>query len=223
MSGKFCKHIEGVRDSCACSACCIREKQRAARSRAAAEEAGFWPVCDEDFLDDSGYMERFDIAARIQSASNMIVFANDVVKKQLPTTTPPQMRAGLAYPLYEVPCLHMHASTLHCIRCVTALARILLPSASVYFMCEHYRSLIIRRVLSSYFNRAQVRPPVCRVCCACLLIPCAVYFGSFTCLSPSLVFGLALLSFLCNYCSWFLGIDAHRDLRSVPRTTAHDT
>jgi hypothetical protein len=169
MLGKRCTYIEGVRDSCACTACRIREEQRAARSRAAAEEAGFWPDCDEDFLDDSGYLERFDIAARIQSASNMIVFANDVVKKQLPNTTPPQMRAGLAYPLYEVPGLHMHASTLRCIRCVTALARILLPSASVYFMCEHYRSLLIRRVLSSYFHRAQVLPLVCCVCCACFV------------------------------------------------------
>ena len=191
MSGKFCKHIEGVRDSCACSACCIREKQRAARSRAAAEEAGFWPVGDGDFLDDDG-CTRFDIAARIQAASSMIAFANAVVKSP-PNTAPLQetaalKRAGLAYPLYDVPGLHMHASTLRCIRCVTALARILLPSASVYFMCEHYRSLIIRRVLSSYFNRAQVRPPVCRVCCACLLIPCAVYFGSFTCLPPSPLF-----------------------------------
>ena len=75
----------------------------------------------------------------------------------------------------------MHASTLRCIRCVTALARILIPSARVY---KHWRSLLIRRVLSSYLNRAQVLPPLCRVWCACLLIPCAVYFGSFTCLSP---------------------------------------
>jgi len=85
------------------------------------------------------------------------------------------------YPLYEVPGSHMHASTLRCIRCVTALARILIPSARVY---KHWRSLLIRRVLSSYLNRAQVLPPVCRVWCACLLIPSAVYFGSFTCLSP---------------------------------------
>jgi hypothetical protein len=159
-----CTYKQRVRDSCFCGACRIREKQRAARSRCAAEEARFWPVGDGDFLDDDECTERFDIAARIQAASNMIAFANDVVKSP-PNTAPLQgpaalKRAGLAYPLYEVPGLHMHASTLRCIRCVTALARILIPSARLHFMCEHFISLLNRRVLSSYLNRAQVRPPV---------------------------------------------------------------
>ena len=182
-----CTYKEGDCDSCACEACLERADQQEESSRDAAEEAGFWPLEDGYYLRCRS-VEQFDFAARIHAASNMIVFANDVVKL-LPNDmflqdegTSATKCAGLSYPLYEVPSLHMRASTLRRIRCVAGIALKLCPFDC--FPRNHHRSLLVRRVLSSYYNRAQVLPPVCRVWCACLLIPCAVYLGSFTCLSP---------------------------------------
>ena len=132
-----CTYNQRARNSCACRACRTREKQRAARSRGAAEEAGFWPVGDGEFLDTAGYMERFDIAARIQAACNMIAFANDVVK--LPPITAPvqgtaaltRRRAGLAYVTSFSHCIFVTscAGT----RCMKCLARTCTPQHSAAF------------------------------------------------------------------------------------------
>ena len=174
-----CTYEEGDCESCACKACYKRAEQQVESSRVAAEEAGFWPLGDGYYLRCRS-VERFDFAARLQAASSMIVFAHDVVKLLpnrmfLQGTSAPKC-AGLAYPLYEVPGFHMHASTLRRIRCVAAIARKLFPFPE-YFPWNYHRSLLVRRVLGSYLNRAQVRPPVCRVCCSCFFIPCASVLG----------------------------------------------
>jgi hypothetical protein len=176
-----CTYEEGDCESylsCACEVCHYRAELQAESSRDAAEKAGFWPLGDGYYLACRS-VENFDFAARIQAASSMIVFANSVVKL-LPSRmflqgTSAPMCAGLAYPLYEVPGSHMHASTLRRIRCVAGIARKLFPSDD--FLWNDHRSLLVRRVLSSYYNRAQVRLPVCYVCCSCLFIPCASVLG----------------------------------------------
>ena len=163
-------------------------------------------------LEDGYYLgcrsvERFDFAARIHAASNMIVFANDVVKL-LPNDmflqdegTSATKCAGLSYPLYEVPSLHMRASTLRRIRCVAGIALKLFPFDC--FLWNHHRSLLVRRVLSSYYNRAQVLPPLCvAFVVPAFFIPCASVLGLlYSFAAPAIILtGIVIVSvFLRSY------------------------
>ena len=64
-----------------CKAYRIKAQQQVASSRAVAEKSGFWPLGDENFLDDEfPCIKKFDVAARIQAACNMNALANDAIK-----------------------------------------------------------------------------------------------------------------------------------------------